>query len=79
MKILGICFGHQTLAKMFGGKIVQQKQIAGIERIDFDSNLLQETHYFRRSELEESTFELSEYHKDFVVDIPKDFDVLAQS
>jgi anthranilate/para-aminobenzoate synthase component II len=36
LKILGICFGHQVLAKMFGGKIVQKKQIAGVERIHFD-------------------------------------------
>lgn len=36
LKILGICFGHQALAQMFGGKIVQKNLLTGVERIDFD-------------------------------------------
>lgn len=55
---------------MFGGKIVGKKLLTGVETIHFDETLIHETPYFRRTELTESTFELSEYHKDFVVEIP---------
>jgi GMP synthase-like glutamine amidotransferase len=53
--------------------------LTGVEKIHFDSTLIHKVPYFRRSELDENTFELSEYHKDFVVDVPNTFDILAQS
>lgn len=37
LKILGICFGHQALTKLFGGKINQnEKTETGTEAITFD-------------------------------------------
>lgn len=64
---------------MFGGKIVQKNLLTGVERIDFDESLIKKVPYFRRTGLGSNTFELSEYHKDFVVEVPENFDVFAQS
>jgi GMP synthase-like glutamine amidotransferase len=30
MKILGVCFGHQVLAKMFSGTVIQKHLLAGV-------------------------------------------------
>lgn len=39
LRIVGFCFGHQFLAKAFGGKVIKKVKIAGIENIKFNSEV----------------------------------------
>ena len=42
MRILGFCFGHQSIAYAFGGKVAAMKQkVVNIEDINMDSNKIQ--------------------------------------
>lgn len=37
LKVLGLCFGHQAIAKYFGGSVERRDLYSGIEVIKFNS------------------------------------------
>ena len=46
LKVLGLCFGHQSLTKMYGGKVEKLPRYAGIEKIKFDKSIVSKLPYF---------------------------------
>lgn len=71
--ILGICLGHQLIAKAYGGKITTSdtESYAKVEiNINNDENLFKEL---------SPKMEVWSSHKDELKKIPKDFNILASS
>lgn len=75
--ILGICFGHQILAYLFGSKIVY-----GYDQKEVGSVLISLTKTGKKDPLFKgmpNNFFAQEGHKDIVKDLPKNSDLLAKS
>ena len=74
--VLGICFGHQILSKLNGGKVKQSKHREfGLANIYKKNNSLLISNFFKRS----NTKKVWMSHADQVSKIPKNFRVVASS
>ncbi len=74
--VLGICFGHQILSKLNGGKVKQSKHREfGLANIYKKNNSLLISNFFKRS----NTKKVWMSHADQVSKIPKNFKVVASS
>ena len=74
--ILGICFGHQILSKLNGGKVKQSKHREfGLANIYKKNNSLLTANFFKKS----NTKKVWMSHADQVSKIPKKFRVVASS
>lgn len=75
-KILGICFGHQILARALGGKVARANSgwDIGVRIINFSST----TKIFANSK-NPTTLSVIECHRDEVHELPSDVEVLAWS
>ena len=47
LKVLGICFGHQAITKMFGGKVEKVEWIGGIEDVELETNTINKLKFFK--------------------------------
>ena len=79
LKVLGLCFGHQALAKMYGGKVDKYNLYAGIEKIQFRKEKLLSYPYFSNILKFDHDLFISEYHGDSVSKIPNSFISIAGS
>ena len=74
--ILGICFGHQILSKLNGGKVKQSKHREfGLANIYKKNNSLLTSNFFRKS----NTKKVWMSHADQVSKIPRNFRAVASS
>ena len=74
--ILGICFGHQILSKLKGGRVKQSKDREfGLANIYKKRNSLLTKDYFNRGKFKKVWMS----HADQVSRLPKDFHVVASS
>ena len=74
--VLGICFGHQILSKVLGGKVKQSKHREfGLAEIKKLSNCLLTYNFFNKKNRNKVWMS----HADQVVKIPKNFRVIASS
>jgi len=74
--VLGICFGHQILSKLNGGKVKQSKHREfGLANIYKKNNSLLTANFFKKS----NTKKVWMSHADQVSKIPKNFKVVASS
>ena len=74
--VLGICFGHQILSKLNGGKVKQSKHREfGLANIYKKNNSLLISNFFKKS----NTKKVWMSHADQVSKIPKNFKVVASS
>lgn len=74
--ILGICFGHQILSKLNGGKVKQSKHREfGLANIYKKDNSLLISNFFKKSNIKKVWMS----HADQVSKIPKNFKVVASS
>jgi GMP synthase (glutamine-hydrolysing) len=74
--ILGICFGHQILSKLNGGKVKQSKHREfGLANIYKKNNSLITSNFFKKS----NTKKVWMSHADQVSKIPKNFRIVASS
>jgi GMP synthase-like glutamine amidotransferase len=73
-KIIGICFGHQLLAELFGGKVEKSKQglNIGIQTVVFDQKLDWMTPF-------QSSLNLSHCHKYIVSKLPTNSKAIAKN
>ena len=70
--ILGVCFGHQILAHVFGGHVEQGKEEFGLHKI----NVTKKDKLF--ANLEEKIY-LAEAHSDWVTILPKNAEPIAKN
>lgn len=73
--ILGICFGHQALACLFGGETSRFKYRAGFETIKSSHQALHHPVFKKFS----PTYQMGVTHGDHVIRIPNGFHLLATS
>ena len=74
--ILGICFGHQILSKLKGGRVKQSKDREfGLANLYKKRNSLLIKDYFNKSKFKKVWMS----HADQVTKLPKDFHVIASS
>jgi len=74
--VMGICFGHQILSKLNGGKVKQSKHREfGLANIYKKNNSLLTANFFKKS----NTKKVWMSHADQVSKIPKNFKVVASS
>ena len=74
--VLGICFGHQILSKLNGGKVKQSKHREfGLANIYKKNNSLLTSNFFRKS----NTKKVWMSHADQVSKIPRNFRAIASS
>ncbi|MBD1139068.1 glutamine-hydrolyzing GMP synthase [Pelagibacterales bacterium SAG-MED46] len=74
--VLGICFGHQILSKLNGGKVKQSKHREfGLANIYKKSDSLLTTNFFNKKKLNKVWMS----HADQVSKLPKNFNVVASS
>jgi GMP synthase (glutamine-hydrolysing) len=74
--VLGICFGHQILSKLNGGKVKQSKHREfGLANIYKKNNSLLTANFFKKS----NTKKVWMSHADQVYRLPKTFRVIASS
>lgn len=73
--VLGICFGHQILGHVFGGKISSLKEAIKINRKLLTWNADQSSGIFEFFE----EFEVFAEHRDYISEMPADFKILCQS
>ena len=74
--ILGICFGHQILSKLNGGKVKQSKHREfGLANINKKKDSLLTKGFFKNKK----TIKVWMSHADQVSKLPKDFNVVASS
>ncbi|MDB4070577.1 glutamine-hydrolyzing GMP synthase [Candidatus Pelagibacter sp.] len=74
--ILGICFGHQILSKLLGGKVKKSKHREfGLATIDKISNSILTKNFFNKN----NTSDVWMSHADQVSKMPKNFKVIAST
>ena len=74
--ILGICFGHQILSKLLGGKVKKSKHREfGLATIDKVSNSILTKNFFNKN----NTSDVWMSHADQVSKMPKNFKVIAST
>jgi len=74
--ILGICFGHQILSKLLGGKVNKSKHREfGLATINKVSNSILTKNFFNKNK----TSDVWMSHADHVSKMPKDFKVIAST
>tara|TARA_B100001057_G_scaffold242235_1_gene242578 strand:- start:138 stop:1700 length:1563 start_codon:yes stop_codon:yes gene_type:complete len=74
--VLGICFGHQVLSKLNGGKVKQSKHREfGLANIKKRKNSLLTKNFFNKNKM----IKVWMSHADQVSKLPKNFDVIASS
>ena len=74
--ILGICFGHQNLSKLNGGRVKQSKHREfGLANVYKKNNSLLTTNFFRNKKSKQVWMS----HADQVSKLPKNFKVVASS
>jgi GMP synthase (glutamine-hydrolysing) len=74
--VLGICFGHQILSKLNGGKVKQSKHREfGLANIYKKNNSLLTANFFKKN----NTKKVWMSHADQVSKIPKNFKIVASS
>ena len=74
--VLGICFGHQILSKLNGGKVKQSKHREfGLATIYKKNNSLLTKNFFKNKR----TIKVWMSHADQVSKLPKNFEVIASS
>lgn len=71
--ILGICLGHQLIAKTYGGK-VSTSDTESYAKVELD--ILNDDNLFNNLS---PKMEVWSSHKDEVKEVPKDFEILAKS
>ena len=73
---------------MFGGKVQKTKYTGGVEHVEVETETINKLKFFEpmheadsstSSETENVTYGVSEFHSDEVVQIPKNFTLLASS
>lgn len=73
--LIGICFGHQVMAEVYGGRVTQSPKGWGIGLHNYEIT--------RRAEWmktdDEPSFSIAVSHQDQVVELPEDATVLASS
>lgn len=47
LKVLGICFGHQAITKMFGGKVEKVRWIGGVEDVELETDVIKKLSFFK--------------------------------
>lgn len=72
--VLGICYGHQILAHIFGGEVSSLKQTVKDERFPLDWKADMRSGIFS----EVGSLEVFAEHNDFVSEVPQGFKVLCQ-
>ncbi|WP_298628414.1 GMP synthase [uncultured Legionella sp.] len=73
-KVIGICFGHQLIAKALGGKVIKSPKGWGVGMSQ--NQILQQTEWMSTSRTE---FNLLVSHQDQVVELPDGAQLLAGS
>ena len=73
--LLGICFGHQLIGKAFGSKLRSLENCVK----DFKNVEVLEPNEIFASWCKGAKIMLSQYHKDYLTSLPKDFVLLARS
>ena len=74
--VLGICFGHQILSKLYGGIVKQSKHREfGLANIYKKKNSLLTKNFFKNKK----TIKVWMSHADQVSKLPKNFDIIASS
>ncbi|MBI2785984.1 MAG: GMP synthase [Legionella longbeachae] len=73
-KVLGICFGHQLIAKVLGGRVIKSPKGWGV-------GILNNTLYIQKSWMnpQQKTINILASHQDQVVELPFEAEVLAGS
>lgn len=72
IKMIGICFGHQLIAKALGGKVEVGEWGIGADCYELTANLP-----YIQSDI--SAVNMATYHQDHVVQPPPNFEVLGKS
>ena len=72
--VLGVCFGHQLIARTFGSEIGSDEWVKGFKKV----KIIQEDDIFASWKACEE-ISLCHYHQEFVKRIPADFTNLAES
>jgi GMP synthase-like glutamine amidotransferase len=73
-KVVGICFGHQLIAKALGGKVIKSPKGWGI---GMSTNQITQQKYWMNPP--QDNFHLLVSHQEQVVELPSDAEVLASS
>lgn len=73
-KIIGICFGHQLIAKALGGKVIKSPKGWGVGMSQ--NKITQQKHWMMPPQ---SQFNLLVSHQDQVVELPEQAEIIAAS
>ena len=72
-RIFGICFGHQLLAKSFGGcvgRMTNARFIWGSERVDLTGDITKQSYFTRNFPMDRTYFKIMQSHEECVMSVP---------